>query len=116
MPNDYKLIGYDSTNVTRRVIGQSDTAKIPGNLTIDGNLVVLGTQRELKIANLTGQINGSTQTFTMPEAYQANSLRIYWNGLRQIGGVTYSETSSTQFQTTFTPETGDYLIIDYYPD
>ena len=117
MPNDYKLIGYDPTNVSRRVIGQSDTAKIPGNLTIEGNLTVQGTQRDLKQVNLTSQIDGSAQTFTVSEAYQAGSLRVYWNGLRQIGGgVTYTETSSTQFQTSFTPESGDYLLIDYYPD
>ena len=117
MPNDYKLIGYDSTNVSRRVIGPSDTAKITGNLTIDGNLLVGGTQRDLKQVNLTSQIDGSAQRFTVPEAYQAGSLRVYWNGLRQIGGgVTFTENSTTQFTTTFTPDSGDYLIIDYYPD
>ena len=116
MPNDYKLIGYDSTNVTRRVIGQSDTAKITGNLTIDGNLVVHGTMRELKQSNLTSQVNGSATSFTVPEAYQSGSLRVYWNGLRQITGVSITENSQTTFQTTFTPENGDYIVVDYYPN
>mgnify|MGYP003118333560 CR=1 FL=1 len=115
MPNDYKLIGYDATNITRRVIGQSDTAKVPGNLTVEGNLVVNGTQRELKEANLTSQIDGSNYDFTMPEAFKSGSLRVYWNGLRQITGVSITVLSSTEFQTSFTPGDGDYLIADYYP-
>lgn len=116
MPNNYKLIGYDATNVTRRVIGQSDTATISGNLTVDGNLVVNGTQRELKEANLTSQIDGETYDFTMPESFQSGSLRVYWNGLRQITGVSITVVSATEFQTSFTPGDGDQLVADYYPE
>jgi len=50
----------------------------------------------------------------LPEEYQAGSLRVYYNGVRQVEGETFSEHNSTTFTTTdFTPETGDYLTVDY---
>lgn len=73
-----------------------------------------GGFRELKEVNLTEQIDGSTQNFTMPEKYTTGSLRVYWNGIRQIVGVTITEISTTVFQTSFTAETGDYIVVDYY--
>ena len=115
MPNDYKLIGYDATNITRRVIGRSDTANVQGNLTVEGSLIVKGAQLELKEVNLTSQVDGSNYEFTMPEAFRTGSLRVYWNGLRQIVGVSITITSTTEFQTSQPPEEGDYIIVDYYP-
>lgn len=73
-----------------------------------------GVSKELQQANLTSQINGSTQNFTVPKKYKTGSLRVYWNGLRQVQDVTFTEISTTVFQTTFTPEVGDYIVIDYY--
>ena len=68
---------------------------------------------ELKQANLTGQINGSNQNFTIPESIKSGSLRVYWNGLRQVSSNTYSELTSTTFSTTFIPVSGDFLIVEY---
>ena len=64
-------------------------------------------------ANLTSQIDGLTSVFTVPEAYASGSLRVYFNGVRQILSVTFSETSTTTFTLSFTPISGDYLSIDY---
>tara|TARA_R110000765_G_scaffold400072_2_gene494937 strand:- start:12 stop:275 length:264 start_codon:yes stop_codon:yes gene_type:complete len=69
---------------------------------------------EMKQADLSSQCNGITQSFTVPEDYQAGSLRVYYNGVRQVEGETFTEYNNTTFQTTgFTPQTGDYLTIDY---
>lgn len=68
---------------------------------------------EMKKANLTSQVNGIRQVFTVPEDYETNTLRVYHNGIRQVKDVTYSETTSTTFTLTFTPVNGDYITIDY---
>ena len=67
-------------------------------------------------SNLTGQITGSNAVFTVPEEYQTGSLRVYYNGVRQIESTTFSETTSTTFTLTFTPVLGDYISIDYKPN
>lgn len=70
----------------------------------------------MKKEDLTSQVNSSNQTFTVSEDYKTGSLRVYWNGVRQIESVTFSESTSSTFSTTFTANTGDYLTIDYTPN
>lgn len=70
---------------------------------------------EMKKINLTSQIDGETTVFTVSEAYKTGSLRVYYNGVRQIESETFNETTTTTFTLTFTPTTGDYLAIDYTP-
>lgn len=73
-----------------------------------------GDGAEMKQADLSSQCNGSNTSFTLPEEYQAGSLRVYYNGVRQVEGETFDEHNTTTFTTTdFTPETGDYLTVDY---
>ena len=68
----------------------------------------------MKQADLSSQCDGSNTSFTLPENYRAGSLRVYYNGVRQVEGETFSEHNSTTFTTTdFTPETGDFLTVDY---
>ena len=71
---------------------------------------------EMKKQNVTSQINGSRTTFTVQEEYKTGSLRVYYNGVRQIEDETFSETTSTTFTLTFQTITGDYLTIDYTPN
>lgn len=71
---------------------------------------------EMKKENITSQINGTRTTFTVSEEYKSGSLRVYYNGIRQIEDETFTETSSTSFTLTFTTITGDYLTIDYTPN
>ena len=78
--------------------------------------VSIGNEEEMKKENLTSQINGSRTTFTVQEEYKTGSLRVYYNGVRQIEDETFSETTSTTFTVTFTTITGDYLSIDYTPN
>ena len=73
-------------------------------------------EEELKKQNVSSQINNNRTVFTVQEDYKSGSLRVYYNGIRQITSVSFTETSSTTFTTTFTPQTGDYLTIDYTPN
>lgn len=73
-----------------------------------------GDGADMKQADLSSQCDGSNTSFTLPEEYQAGSLRVYYNGVRQVEGETFDEHNTTTFTTTdFTPETGDYLTVDY---
>ena len=78
--------------------------------------VSTGNEEEMKKQNVTSQINGSRTTFTVQEEYKTGSLRVYYNGVRQIEDETFSETTSTTFTVTFQTITGDYLSIDYTPN
>jgi hypothetical protein len=68
----------------------------------------------MKTANLSTQLDGRT-TFTLPEAFKTNSLRVYYNGVRETTSVT--EISNSQFQFDFSPQNGAgvELIVDYVP-
>jgi hypothetical protein len=68
---------------------------------------------EMKQADLSSQTDGSETTFTVPSAYVSGSLRVYWNGVRQIPSNSFTETTSTTFTTTFTPASTDTLDVDY---
>ena len=63
--------------------------------------------------DLTTYINGERTVFTVANTYEGGTLRVYWNGQRQVRGETFTETTGTTFTTTFTPNTGDFLIVDY---
>ena len=63
--------------------------------------------------DLTTYINGERTVFTVANSYEGGTLRVYWNGQRQVRGETFTETTSTTFTTTFIPLTGDFLIVDY---
>ena len=65
--------------------------------------------------NITNQIDSSTQTFGISTPYEAGTIRLYWNGVRQIVNVTFSELNSSQIYTNFIPQTGDYLVVEYIP-
>ena len=67
----------------------------------------------LKTADLSSQVDGSQTTFTLPEAYIEGTLKVYWNGQRQITGVTITEASDTTFRTTFTAPSATYIEVDY---
>lgn len=65
---------------------------------------------DLKIQDLSSQVDGATQTFTVSPAYKANSLQVYHNGLLQLPSD-ITETSSTVFNTSFTPNSDDNLVV-----
>lgn len=69
----------------------------------------------MRKANLTSQINGERTGFIISENYVSGSLRVYYNGIRQVAGETFSETNATSFNLNFTPQVGDFLEVDYIP-
>lgn len=75
--------------------------------------IIGGTGVDMKKADLSSQIDGEKTVFTVPSSYQSNSLRVYYNGVRQESGNGYSETTSTTFTTVFTPQAGETISIDY---
>jgi len=70
---------------------------------------------EMKKEDLTSQIDGTKTTFIVSEDYKTGSLRVYYNGVRQIEDVTFSETTASTFTLNFQTAIGDYLAIDYTP-
>jgi hypothetical protein len=71
----------------------------------DGNSVLVQE-------DLTSQIDGVENTFVVTSSFDAASLRVYYNGLRQ-SSADISVLDGTRFQLNFTPTAGDSLIVDY---
>lgn len=57
--------------------------------------------------------NGSTTTFTLPEAFTASSTMIYVNGVRQHRGTDYTESGTTQVVFSTAPGTLDAVEVDF---
>ena len=78
--------------------------------------VVVGTRDitgSLTEENLSSQVNGSNTAFTTANAYGSNTLRVFWNGQKLIRGNEFTETGSTSFSTTFTPDNDTYITVEY---
>lgn len=73
-----------------------------------------GTGADMQQSDLTSQVDGNRTSFTVPE-YQSGSIRLYFNGVRQVIGESFNEHNSTTITTGFTPQSGDFLTIDYTP-
>ena len=67
---------------------------------------------ELLQFDITDQIEGITQSFNTSSSMNQDSLRVYYNGIRQSPDD-ISFNSSTSFSLSFVPQVGDYLFIDY---
>jgi hypothetical protein len=82
-----------------------------------GGPVVTVVTGDVATVDLSGQIDGSTTSFTLPE-FVAGSVRLYLNGQRLTQGTDFSETSSTTVllaQTMPVPDLPDALLADYIP-
>ena len=60
-----------------------------------------------------GAINGVNKVFTSANAFRANSLGVFLNGLRQVRGGDYTETGASSFSFVNAPLAGDSISIDY---
>ena len=63
--------------------------------------------------NLTSQINGERTVFSIANDYASGKLRVYYNGVRQVRGTSFTETTSDTFTLLFTAITDDYLVVEY---
>lgn len=70
--------------------------------------------------DLTGQVDGITDTFTTGSARQAGTIRVYLNGQdlgtpgTLVAGAHVEETSSTQFKIDLVPQVGEELNVTYF--
>ena len=65
--------------------------------------------------DLSSQLNGSATVLTISQSYQADSIALFYNGLRQSNSD-FSETSDTTITISFdAPQSGESIIIDYNP-
>tara|TARA_Y100000310_G_C20476832_1_gene712819 strand:+ start:284 stop:538 length:255 start_codon:yes stop_codon:yes gene_type:complete len=71
------------------------------------------TGDDLTEENITSEINGERTVFTLANNYAGGTLRVYHNGVRQVRGTSFTETSSNTFTTVFTAVSGDFLLVDY---
>ncbi len=65
---------------------------------------------DYKIVDISDQVDGSTVNFTVEPAYKSDTLQVYHNGLLQLP-EDITQTSSTVFQTSFTPNDDDNMVI-----
>lgn len=63
----------------------------------------------------TGVVNNINTVYTTTDAFISTSLKLYYNGLRQIPGASndFTVTAGNEFTMTFAPNTGDTLLADY---
>ena len=67
----------------------------------------------LLIEDISSQCNNARQLFTISNSFNATSIRIYWNGVRQSFTEITVESALT-FSTAFTPSSGNSLVAEYY--
>ncbi len=68
-----------------------------------------GTQ---KTQDFSSELNGSKTSFVISENFSSNSVRVYYNGVRQSGS-SVSETASGFTISFAAPVSGESLIADY---
>lgn len=64
--------------------------------------------------DLSSQLNGSRTVFTISQSYQAGTISLFYNGIKQTG--TFTESGTAEITITFAaPESGESLTIDFNP-
>ena len=64
--------------------------------------------------DLSSQLNGSRTVFTISQSYQAGSISLFYNGIKQTG--TFTESGAAEITVSFdAPEAGESLSVDFNP-
>ena len=63
--------------------------------------------------SVTGAINGVNKIYTTPTTYVAGSLEVFRNGVLQVPGTDYTETTDTTFTFVTAPTGGNTLRVNY---
>ena len=71
-----------------------------------------GSNLNIEFEDLTSLVNGSRVEFQTSKNYDANSLIVYINGLRQRQN-TIGQTGNNSFTVPTAPEAGDVLEVRY---
>jgi len=64
--------------------------------------------------DLSSQIDGSNLDFTISTSFNASSIDVYYNGIKQRTPNEFTVTSDDSIQTTFTPSQQSVLTVAYY--
>ena len=70
-----------------------------------------------KVVDLSSSLDGSTVTFTVPDAFRSGTLSVWVNGLRLTPGTDFTEGANFR---TFTltgedaPASGENMFVEYY--
>jgi len=70
-----------------------------------------------KTVDLSGSLDGSTVTFTVPDTFMSGTLSVWINGLRLTPGSDFTEGANHR---TFTltgedaPASGENMVVEYY--
>jgi hypothetical protein len=68
---------------------------------------------EIRNETPTGAVDGTNTTFTTAVSFVLRSTEVYYNRVRQVLGIDYTEISDTQIQFTYPPENASFVRIDY---
>ena len=71
-----------------------------------------GSTSTQKTQDFSSELNGSKTSFVISESFSSNSIRVYYNGVRQSGS-SVSETASGFTISFAAPQSGESLIADY---
>ncbi len=105
--HDPKTSTFESTMAVVKAV---DTIKIV-NTKIRGK--ELDTSKFIMHETPTPATNGSQKVFTVANAYVSGLLEVYLDGLMQIKGTDYTETSSTTFTMVEAPDSDEVLRVNY---
>ena len=75
--------------------------------------VDVDTARFVKHETPTPATDGAQKVFTVADPYEDGLLDVYLDGLLQVKGVDYSETTPTTFTMTIAPESDEVLKSSY---
>lgn len=108
---DYTLAGNTITFVTAPPTG----AVLLADYEVSSSVFSVGTNSLISDETPTGTVNGSTVIFTTSRAYIAGSLEVYVNGMKQVRGQHFTETTpgSGTFTMSDAPLTGDVISVNY---
>jgi len=74
-----------------------------------------GAASPLREEDLTGQVDGTTTSFTVSRSFDADSIQLYYNGIKQRKTNEYTVTGASTLQTVFTPTATSTLFVAYNP-
>ena len=71
-----------------------------------------GSSTTQKTQDFSSELNGSKTSFVISESFSSNSVRVYYNGVRQSGN-SVTETANGFTISFSAPQSGESLIADY---
>lgn len=113
MPNSYKVLGYDSTNIKQRILGSSDELSVPGDLLVAGNLTVVGAT-----STVNSEVNLADRFLALNANYSADTalacgivFNVNPTNAAQTGNINFASGTTIQISGDITSSFGANKII-----